>query len=92
MEALKGSLLLWQRRALQFPILRKGTQVIHYIYRKVQNVQLWDYAETVELNARRQWAVGAIRRDRLFFYFYYYSYIVWRRAREPILPVSGYSY
>jgi hypothetical protein len=24
------------------------------------------------------------------FLFYYYSYIVWRRAREPILPVTGY--
>jgi hypothetical protein len=23
-------------------------------------------------------------------FFYYYSYIVWRRARESILPVSGY--
>jgi hypothetical protein len=29
------------------------------------------------------------RRD---FFYYYYSYIVWRRAREPILPVTGYSY
>jgi hypothetical protein len=25
-------------------------------------------------------------------FFYYYSYIVWRRAREPILPVTGCSY
>jgi hypothetical protein len=25
-------------------------------------------------------------------FFFYFSYIVWRRAREPILPVSGYSY
>jgi hypothetical protein len=24
--------------------------------------------------------------------FFYYSYIVWRRAREPILPVTGYSF
>jgi hypothetical protein len=29
---------------------------------------------------------------RDFFFIFYYSYIVWRRAREPILPVSGYSY
>jgi hypothetical protein len=28
----------------------------------------------------------------LFFFFLLFSYIVWRRAREPILPVSGYSY
>jgi hypothetical protein len=40
-------------------------------------------------------------RDKYFFsieiflrqiFFYYYSYIVWRRAREPILPVTGYFY
>jgi hypothetical protein len=29
---------------------------------------------------------------RVFSSYYYYSYIVWRRARDPILPVSGYSY
>jgi hypothetical protein len=27
-----------------------------------------------------------------FIFYFYYSYIVWRRAREPILPASGYTY